>query len=123
MTIKQKNAAMKAKAKEADEAAEENEEEEEEEETSGKKSKGKKEKKEKPAKGKAAKDEKPSANGVLKKLKDREKGGAKTKLLNLIPKKGISMKDLKAASEELGLSSKKVESFVAGLQKNGYISK
>lgn len=78
----------------------------------------KKEKKEKKSK-KAAK---LSDESTVSKLKDRPKGGPKTKLLNLIPRKGLSFKKLLSkAKEELGHKADKVTKWVQLMAKNGFI--
>ena len=58
----------------------------------------------------------------LSKVRSRDKGGVKTKLLDLIPKKGsITLKKLKAAAVEAEIPKGKIESLVKGLVKNGYV--
>jgi hypothetical protein len=58
---------------------------------------------------------------TVSKIGDREKGGPKTKLLGMIPKKGITVKQLSAAAGEEGIKSSKVKNFLKSLHKYGYI--
>jgi len=62
------------------------------------------------------------SNSVVSKAKDRPAGGPKTKLLALMPKKGIKLSALtKLAEEELGLNAKKVLRFTTMMAKNGFV--
>lgn len=58
---------------------------------------------------------------TIAKVKDRDKGGPKSALLALIPKKGITIKALNAAAKEEGISASKVKGFVKFLHSYGYI--
>jgi len=62
-----------------------------------------------------------SEKSIVAKVKERDKGGPKSKLLALIPKKGISVKELTAAAKEEGIAAGKVKPFVTFLEKYEYI--
>lgn len=70
---------------------------------------------------KSSTDEKVSSSTVLVKGKPREGGGPKAKLLSLIPKSGISVKDLIAKAEVEGYDTAKYKNWIAIMTKNGFI--
>lgn len=61
-------------------------------------------------------------SSTITKVKDREKGGGKSKLLNMIPKKGITLKALVEAASEHDVSASKVKSWVNSLASYGYVA-
>jgi hypothetical protein len=101
-------------------------ESEDEDEKPSKKVKSKDEGDEKPSKKaktekKAKKAKELTDESTVSKLKDRPKGGPKTKLLNLIPRKGISFKKLLSKAKEEGLPKAKIGAWVKVMSKNGFI--
>lgn len=71
-------------------------------------------------------DEKPEKvvikdNTIVAKIKERDKGGPKSKVLALIPKKGISIKELTIDAKEEGIASSKIKEFITFLLKYEYI--
>lgn len=75
------------------------------------------EKSEKKARGNGA--VKIGADTVLAKVKDRSKGGSKTTVLNMMPKKGITLAKLQAAAKEEGIGAAKVLKWSQGFVKRG----
>lgn len=59
-------------------------------------------------------------NTVLAKIKDRPKGGPKTTVLNLMPKKGIKLAALEKAAKEEGVNPSKVAKFAGLMVKYGF---
>jgi hypothetical protein len=152
VTTVQKNASMKASAISDDSDGADDDEDEgiEADDDEDDAPKAKKSKKEKPAKKKgfgkkakaddedealkakpkkAAKEAKPAKRtgkiadtAMVTKVKPRTKGGAKTKLMDLIAKKGMSVASLTVGAKEAGLSPSKVKGWLTQLEKFGYVA-
>jgi hypothetical protein len=75
---------------------------------------------EKPAK-KKVKVGKLADDSVVSKLKERPKTGPKTKLLNLLSRKGMTFKKVRIAAKEAGLPVDKVGAWLTVMAKNGFV--
>ena len=62
-----------------------------------------------------------SDKSIVAKIGERDKGGPKSKLLALIPKKGITVKELTIAAKEEGIPAGKIKSFVNFLIQYEYV--
>jgi hypothetical protein len=124
--MSKKEAKAAKEGKKSKKASREAEGEEEEAPRKSKKDKGDKagkaEKSSKKEKGeKKAKPAKLSDDSLVSKLKERERGGPKTKLLNLLSRKGMPFKKLRSKAKEEGLPVDKIGAWLTVMAKNGFV--